>query len=153
MSPEVFRILTVERGWSEDEYEAWLAPTLRTQLLRPVTAMESGPATSSRGVVPQTNVRAKRRRRGVWTALNTLDLPVLRQPACNWSVTSLPTGPLSLHPGDLLMRGFVAGPDQDGVDVGHGSDSARAPGVSLGCCLRRSRWVRSFVGIPTHRAF
>jgi hypothetical protein len=33
MSPEVFRILTVERGWSEDEYEAWLARTLRTQLL------------------------------------------------------------------------------------------------------------------------
>jgi PIN domain nuclease of toxin-antitoxin system len=35
MSPEVFRILTVERGWSEDEYEAWLAHTLRTQLLAP----------------------------------------------------------------------------------------------------------------------
>ena len=33
MSPEVYRILTVERGWSEDEYEAWLARTLRTQLL------------------------------------------------------------------------------------------------------------------------
>jgi AcrR family transcriptional regulator len=33
MSPEVFRILTVERGWTEDEYEAWLARTLRTQLL------------------------------------------------------------------------------------------------------------------------
>lgn len=33
MSPEVFRILTVERGWSEDDYEAWLARTLRTQLL------------------------------------------------------------------------------------------------------------------------
>lgn len=38
MSPEVFRILTVERGWSEDEYEAWLARTLRTQLLPPASA-------------------------------------------------------------------------------------------------------------------
>jgi len=38
MSPEVFRILTVERGWSEDEYEAWLARTLRTQLLPPTLA-------------------------------------------------------------------------------------------------------------------
>lgn len=35
MSPEVFRILTVERGWSEDEYERWLASTLRSQLLGP----------------------------------------------------------------------------------------------------------------------
>jgi AcrR family transcriptional regulator len=34
MSPEVYRILTVERGWTEDAYEAWLARTLRTQLLR-----------------------------------------------------------------------------------------------------------------------
>jgi AcrR family transcriptional regulator len=33
MSPEVYRILTVERGWSEDDYEAWLARTLHTQLL------------------------------------------------------------------------------------------------------------------------
>lgn len=38
MSPEVFRILTVERGWSEDEYQAWLAGTLRTQLLPPELA-------------------------------------------------------------------------------------------------------------------
>jgi AcrR family transcriptional regulator len=34
MSPEVHRILTTERGWSEDGYQAWLAHTLRTQLLR-----------------------------------------------------------------------------------------------------------------------
>jgi AcrR family transcriptional regulator len=34
MSPEVYRILTVERGWSDDRYEAWLARTLRAQLLR-----------------------------------------------------------------------------------------------------------------------
>ena len=33
MSPEVFRILTAERGWSEDDYESWLARTLRNQLL------------------------------------------------------------------------------------------------------------------------
>ena len=33
MSPEVYRILTVERGWGEDDYEAWLARTLHTQLL------------------------------------------------------------------------------------------------------------------------
>jgi hypothetical protein len=33
MSPEVYCILTVERGWSEDDYEAWVAHTLRTQLL------------------------------------------------------------------------------------------------------------------------
>lgn len=38
MSPEVFRILTVERGWSEEAYEAWLARTLRTQLLPPESA-------------------------------------------------------------------------------------------------------------------
>ena len=33
MSPEVFHILTVERGWSEARYERWLATTLRSQLL------------------------------------------------------------------------------------------------------------------------
>lgn len=33
MSPEVYRLLTVERGWNEDDYEAWLARTLRTQML------------------------------------------------------------------------------------------------------------------------
>jgi AcrR family transcriptional regulator len=38
MSPEVYRILTVERGWSEDDYEAWLARTLHTQLLDTATA-------------------------------------------------------------------------------------------------------------------
>jgi AcrR family transcriptional regulator len=40
MSPELYRILTTQRGWSEDEYETWLAYTLRTQLLagqRPAT--------------------------------------------------------------------------------------------------------------------
>jgi AcrR family transcriptional regulator len=34
MSPEVYRILTIERGWSENRYEAWLAHALRAQLLR-----------------------------------------------------------------------------------------------------------------------
>lgn len=33
MSPEVHRILTVERGWSADRYERWLAGTLRALLL------------------------------------------------------------------------------------------------------------------------
>jgi AcrR family transcriptional regulator len=42
MSPEVHRILTVERGWKDDRYEAWLARTLRTQLL-PISAGEDAP--------------------------------------------------------------------------------------------------------------
>jgi hypothetical protein len=33
MSPELYRIFTVERGWSEERYERWLATSLRTQLL------------------------------------------------------------------------------------------------------------------------
>lgn len=33
MSPEVHRVLTVERGWSADRYEHWLATTLRAVLL------------------------------------------------------------------------------------------------------------------------
>ena len=33
MSPEVFRCLTVERGWTEAAYERWLSETLRAQLL------------------------------------------------------------------------------------------------------------------------
>jgi AcrR family transcriptional regulator len=33
MSPELHRILTVERGWSPSRYETWLATTLRAQLL------------------------------------------------------------------------------------------------------------------------
>jgi AcrR family transcriptional regulator len=33
MSPEVHRILTVERGWSADHYERWLADTLSAALL------------------------------------------------------------------------------------------------------------------------
>ena len=32
--PEVFHLLVVERGWSHRRYEAWLADTLVTQLLR-----------------------------------------------------------------------------------------------------------------------
>jgi AcrR family transcriptional regulator len=35
MSPELFRILTIERGWSLDAYEAWLAGSLCDQLLTP----------------------------------------------------------------------------------------------------------------------
>ncbi|MFC5909267.1 TetR/AcrR family transcriptional regulator [Streptacidiphilus monticola] len=33
MSPEVHRILTVERGWSPEAYERWLATSLRASLL------------------------------------------------------------------------------------------------------------------------
>lgn len=33
MSPEVYGILTRERRWSDDDYETWLARTLRAQLL------------------------------------------------------------------------------------------------------------------------
>jgi AcrR family transcriptional regulator len=43
MSPEVYRILTVERGWSADTYEHWLARTLRTQLLEPVCGHTATP--------------------------------------------------------------------------------------------------------------
>jgi hypothetical protein len=38
MSPEVFRILTVERGMERGRVRSWLAHTLRTQLLQPVSA-------------------------------------------------------------------------------------------------------------------
>ena len=33
MSPEVYGILTAERGWAPEHYEAWLATTLRRALL------------------------------------------------------------------------------------------------------------------------
>jgi AcrR family transcriptional regulator len=33
MSPEVYRILTIERHWSADRYETWLATSLQAQLL------------------------------------------------------------------------------------------------------------------------
>jgi AcrR family transcriptional regulator len=33
MSPEVYRLLVVDRGWSPKRYEEWLATTLRQQLL------------------------------------------------------------------------------------------------------------------------
>jgi AcrR family transcriptional regulator len=35
MSPDVHRILTAERHWTRDEYETWLASTLRAVLLAP----------------------------------------------------------------------------------------------------------------------
>lgn len=38
MSPEVHRILTVERGWRPDRYERWLATALRAQLLSTTSA-------------------------------------------------------------------------------------------------------------------
>ncbi|GAB3833597.1 hypothetical protein GCM10027610_027700 [Dactylosporangium cerinum] len=33
--PEVYRTLVIERGWTADRYEQWLAGALITQLLRP----------------------------------------------------------------------------------------------------------------------
>jgi len=33
MSPEVYRVLTIERHWSAERYEKWLATTLQAQLL------------------------------------------------------------------------------------------------------------------------
>lgn len=35
MAPDVYRLLTVERGWSADRYEQWLADTLGAVLLSP----------------------------------------------------------------------------------------------------------------------
>lgn len=35
MSPEVYRLLTKDRGWATERYEAWLAATLDQQLLEP----------------------------------------------------------------------------------------------------------------------
>lgn len=37
-SPEVYRLLVSDRGWSPDRYEKWLAETLTTQLLPPASA-------------------------------------------------------------------------------------------------------------------
>jgi AcrR family transcriptional regulator len=37
MSPEVYRLLTADRGWSPHRYESWLGSTLTTQLLPPPT--------------------------------------------------------------------------------------------------------------------
>ena len=35
MSPELYRLLVVDRGWKADRYERWLGRTLSDQLLRP----------------------------------------------------------------------------------------------------------------------
>lgn len=34
-SPELYRLLVIDRGWSQERYEQWLAESLRGQLLRP----------------------------------------------------------------------------------------------------------------------
>lgn len=36
-SPELYRLLVIERNWSADRYERWLADTLASQLCPPVT--------------------------------------------------------------------------------------------------------------------
>jgi AcrR family transcriptional regulator len=38
MSPEVYRLLVVDRGWPPQRYEAWLTETLVDQLLGPATS-------------------------------------------------------------------------------------------------------------------
>lgn len=35
MSPELYRLLVIDRSWSTERYERWLAETLQQQLLRP----------------------------------------------------------------------------------------------------------------------
>lgn len=37
MSPELYRLLVVDRGWSLDRYEKWLTETLVDQLLAPIS--------------------------------------------------------------------------------------------------------------------
>jgi hypothetical protein len=37
MSPELYRLLVVDRGWKTERYERWLAETLVDQLLPPAT--------------------------------------------------------------------------------------------------------------------
>ncbi len=38
LSPELFRLLVIERGWKTDRYQPWLAKTLIDQLLPPTRA-------------------------------------------------------------------------------------------------------------------
>jgi AcrR family transcriptional regulator len=35
MSPEIYRLLVIDRGWTPEKYQQWLATTLTQQLLRP----------------------------------------------------------------------------------------------------------------------
>lgn len=42
MSPEVYRLFVIDRGWKTDRYEGWLAETLDHQLL-PAAPATSGP--------------------------------------------------------------------------------------------------------------
>ena len=37
MSPEVYRLLVVDRGWPPERYEKWLTETLVDQLLAPTS--------------------------------------------------------------------------------------------------------------------
>ena len=43
LSPDVHRILTIERGWTPDQYERWLSRSLGA-LLRPGTRQNTRPA-------------------------------------------------------------------------------------------------------------
>ena len=49
MSPEVHRILTVERGWSADQYEHWLTTTLCAVLLPEPPARDAGVDSDANG--------------------------------------------------------------------------------------------------------
>lgn len=50
MSPEFFRILTVDRGWNSEDYVAWVAGSLRDQLLGGSDAQAPrGPAVATAG--------------------------------------------------------------------------------------------------------
>jgi hypothetical protein len=48
--PEIYAELVFDRGWSPEEYEEWLATTLKQQLLRQVRETKKRPrAKSDRG--------------------------------------------------------------------------------------------------------
>jgi hypothetical protein len=56
LSPEVHRILTVERGWSADRYEHWIARSLATLLpagQRPPANPESNPRSEATRPAPR----------------------------------------------------------------------------------------------------
>lgn len=42
MSPEVYRLLVIDRGWKTERYERWLTKTLVDQLLSPPASDEAG---------------------------------------------------------------------------------------------------------------
>jgi AcrR family transcriptional regulator len=59
MSPEVYRLLVLDRGWTSEQYERWLTTTLIDQLLSPTPASEPAPSAAS----PQDQGSTRHRRR------------------------------------------------------------------------------------------